>query len=307
MRHDLSASVTTTRLRDPATAEPSREARMSLTPVPRRCRRAVAALALLAVVAGCEWSNPLEEKSEAAAGPVVPVTSAGPTKSAPSAAACLQPAERAKGIRFHSGSGVDLAGVVLGNGPTGVVLVHQADSDLCQMVPYGRALVGLGYRVIAFDLNGNGASPAAASGPAEPHLDLDVAAAVGVLRGQGVGKIALVGASLGGLAAITAATEIRPPVAAVVSLSNPAELSGMDATRSAKQLLVPSLFVVAGEDAAARDVRAVYDATKASDRHLEEVAGSGHGIALLDETAEADASYLRALIQKFLYDHATGP
>src|SRR3954451_5233796 len=68
------------------------------------------------------------------------------------AAACLAADEVRTGqLSFASADGSALQGVLIGNGPVGVVLAHQSGADLCQWKPYAYALSRQGYRVLVFN------------------------------------------------------------------------------------------------------------------------------------------------------------
>jgi dienelactone hydrolase len=177
--------------------------------------------------------------------------------------------------------------VVLGQGRTGVVLGHQAGSDLCEWMPRARALARSGRQVLAFDFGPSG------------HIKQDMLAAAAELRRRGVTRMVLVGSSMGGTAAIAAAAEITPPVAGVVSLSGPEEYRGADAATAAPKLRVPVLFVVAHDDPPfADDARALYKAVPGHDKRLLILQGGGHGTSLLefgDQAARVRAELVRFL------------
>ena len=139
-------------------------------------------------------------------------------------------------------------------------------------------MAGLGYRAMAFDFNGAGSSDFTG------HLgDQDVADAVSYLRGQGVTRVFLMGASRGGTAVVTAGARIAPPVDGVISLSAPAAFAGMNAREAAATLTAPVLYICAEFDTSFVDhARELYDLSKASkDRRLKITYGSQHGVALL--------------------------
>jgi len=217
---------------------------------------------------------------------------------------CLTPAEHVGGIRFDSGSGATLTGVVLGHGVRGVVMVHGQHGDVCEWLPYARVLVGLGYRILLFDLNGFGASGTSPDGPAQPHYDLDTAAAVGRLRVFGVARVVLVGSEFGGLAAVLAAADVRPPVDGVVDLSGPSAVSGMDGLAAAARLRVPALFVVGEDDPWLGETSQVYRADRFGDRRLAVVPGPEHGLNLVDPAANPGAGAVRELVETFLRAHS---
>jgi len=209
------------------------------------------------------------------------------------AAACFPTSAHAKVVHFPNAEGTRLVGWELGRGPRGVVLAHQYGGDACQWDDYAPALAKRGYHVLAFDFHGNGLSPAGSG-----ENDIDVSAAAAKLRALGARKVVLIGASMGGTAVLSAAAQIEPPPAAVVSLSGPAsfDLTSVDAT--VPKLKMPKLFVVGASDVQfADDARDLY--RRAHDpRQLVVVKTADHGVDLLDDPPAAraiDATLRRAL------------
>jgi pimeloyl-ACP methyl ester carboxylesterase len=239
-------------------------------------RRRLAALLLGSglLVAGCGGGGSGGDGPGAAPA----TTAAAPAK------ACLEGGEQA--FSFPAADGTT-TGVVLGQGRTGVVLGHQAGSDLCEWLPRARALAKQGRQVLAFDFG--------------PSADIgkDMVAAAAELRRRGVTRMVLVGSSMGGTAAIAAAAEITPPVAGVVSLSGPEEYQGADAASAAPRLRVPVLFIVAEDDPPFDDdARALYQAVPGHDKRLVVLEGGGHGTSLLEFGDQAVR--VRAELDRFL-------
>jgi pimeloyl-ACP methyl ester carboxylesterase len=227
-----------------------------------------------------------------------------PASPIPVGGACLTAQERAGAVYFASRSGAELAGVVLGAGRAGVVMAHGPHGDVCELVPYARILVGLGYRVLAFDFNGYGASGIGPEYPARGHLDRDVAAATAELRAKGVDKVILLGSEFGGLGALIAAADVRPPVAGVVDLSGPNQLAGMDGLAAAARLTAPALFVVSERDPWVDEVRAAYAAASHSQRRLEVTPADGmHALNMVDPRMDPYARHVRNVIEDFIRQH----
>jgi dienelactone hydrolase len=146
----------------------------------------------------------------------------------------------------------------------------------------------------------------------------DLDAAVAELRRRGVTRVALVGASMGAAAVLIAGTRVRPPVAAVVSLSgepDPTNLVGgipLHAGAVVDQLRVPTMFVVATHDnyASVAETRAMYRAVKAGDKRLEVLSGDFdglHGWALLKNPATGEEfGPVAAKVAAFLTAHTRG-
>jgi pimeloyl-ACP methyl ester carboxylesterase len=265
-----------------------------------RYRRAgLVLLAVTLLAAGCGGTGevgPTRQASTSSASTLA----AAPSTAVATAKSCLQDAEQDQVFRFATTAGATLVGVVLGSGRTGLVVGHQVGSDLCEWLPQAREFASRGYRVLAFDFAGFGDSQSG-SGP-DARADTDVVAAAEQLRRRGAAQIVLIGSSMGGTAVLSAATQIRPPVAGVVSLSGPASFQGVDAGAAVSRLRVPVLLVAGADDQPfVNDARAMYRAAPVRDKRLLVVPGSGHGTSLL-ESGE-DAPRVLAAVRGFVADH----
>jgi pimeloyl-ACP methyl ester carboxylesterase len=171
-------------------------------------------------------------------------------------------------IRF-SRPGGQVDGVVLGAGAFGVVLAHQSNGDLCQWLPYGRRLQGMGRQVLAFDYSG-------------ADIGGDVVAAAAELTRRGATRILLVGASMGGTAVLAAAVPAPPGVVGVASLSGSSMIGRVGAMGSVRQLTIPALFMAQEQDADfATDARALYEACGSPRKQLDVRPGVSHGVELV--------------------------
>ena len=192
---------------------------------------------------------------------------------------CLEPGEAPVDLRASDGARIHA--VVVGSGHVAVVLVHQYGSSHCEFMPFARELAGLGYRALAIDLRGNGASFALRG--SGTRFDRDVAAVVAHLRASGATSIKLVGASMGGTAVLTAAASISPRVDGVVSLSSPARYNGLDALHAVKRSRVPVRFVVGALDRRfVQDGRTLMRAARVRDKAILRLPGAAHGSSLLE-------------------------
>ena len=191
--------------------------------------------------------------------------------------ACIQPGDTP--VRMKTSDGVALYGLEVGTGTTGVVLGHQYFSDHCEFMALARELAGLGYRALSIDFRGNGLSSSGRSN----RLDLDVAAAVGRLRADGATRVKLVGASMGGTAALVAGSWIRPAVDGIVSLSGPYYFRGMNALRAVKRSKVPVRFLVSRDDRPfAANATELVRTAAARDKAILRYTAAGHGSSILD-------------------------
>jgi pimeloyl-ACP methyl ester carboxylesterase len=217
---------------------------------------------------------------------------------------CLTSSERAAAVSFRAADGTRLAGVLLGSGSRTVVLAHEFGADLCSWLPYGRTLVGEGYRVLAIDLRGFGSSGSAPAQAAD-RFDRDVAAAAKLLRRGGARRIVLAGGSIGGAAVLVAASAIRPSVDGVISLSSPARNPDVNALAAVRKLGAPVLFINGKDDpiVPASDARRLYRAAGSRDKRLVILSGSSHGSALL---SGSDGARARSTLDSFIAAHTRG-
>jgi dienelactone hydrolase len=190
----------------------------------------------------------------------------------------------AQEVFFQSSKGERVVGAVLGDGEIGVILAHKVSSDLCEWLPYATRLRDTGRRVLIFDF---GSDPVA-----------DVVGAAAELRRQGVTKLVLVGASMGGTASLVASSIITPPVSGVASLSGPKNYAGMDAMAASKRLTVRVLYMAAqGDEDFAVDARTMYASSPSVHKQLVILPGAEHGSDLLVANSAEQA---RTALEQFI-------
>jgi alpha-beta hydrolase superfamily lysophospholipase len=204
----------------------------------------------------------------------------------------------AKPVHFGAGGATNLAGLIGGTGTAGVVLAHQAEADLCQWILGFNELIGKGYKVLAFDFHGHGASESSEAG-----FDDDVVAAAATLRADGATSIVLIGASMGGTFSVAAAPKITPPVAGVVSVSAPLAYGGVSAQQAAPTVAVPVLYVANENDGIIGDAAAELKAASTASPDAQALVTSGaiHGVPLVIEGGDAK---IRAALFAFLAKYA---
>jgi esterase/lipase len=196
-------------------------------------------------------------------------------------------------VRFMTDDGIDLTGEIRGSGGAGVVLAHAFPADRRSWSEFADFLRGKGYVTLTFDFRGYGDS----TGETDvPEIWRDVLAATSLLRDRGADRIVVVGASMGGTAALIAAA--RADVAGVVTLSAPTTFMGLSAP---PEVLAgvdePKLFVAADGDASAPEsAQALYEQSSGAKR-VEIVNGSEHGTELLES---GQAEVVRNLVLQFL-------
>lgn len=248
-------------------------------------------------------------------GPAATTPAGAPSGTAQGAGAartrCGPPQTGATLVSFTAPDGTGLDGVMVGSGTTGVVLVHQSQpDDLCGFWPFATYLAAHHVRAFAIDLRCFGRS-ACPSGAAAGQVLQDVAAAATELRRRGATTVAVVGASMGGAAALIAGTRIRPPLAAVVSLSgetDPTDLVGipLDAGAATPQLRVPTMLVVATHDqyVSVEQTRTMYGTIRTDDKRLVVLSGAfdtRHGLELL--TSDGGFTSVAAQVLAFVTTH----
>jgi pimeloyl-ACP methyl ester carboxylesterase len=196
-------------------------------------------------------------------------------------------------VRFDAPDGPELAGEMRGRGETGVVLAHMFPADRTSWDPFAELLAERGYRVLNFDFRGFGDS----SGSRDiSMLGQDVLAAVEEVRRRGAIRMVVIGASMGGTAALVAAS--RAELDGVVTLSAPSTFMGIAAPPEVVQAVAePKLFIAAqGDGQAAATAQGFYNDASGAKR-LEIVNGSEHGTELLEG---GQAEVVRRLILDFL-------
>ena len=213
---------------------------------------------------------------------------------------CLTRVERRKAFWFRAADHTRLAGVVLGKGLRGVVLAHMGSGNICNWFPYARTLARSGFHVMAFDFRTYGISDIPALQANARRYDLDVIAAVKVLRRRGARGIVLAGGSLGAGAVVVVAAQLKPPVQGVISLSAPLQVWDFDISAAARELRVPALFVAAADDGEfPDDARSLYGESSAPDKQLLVVPRGGHGTNLVRGVAA-----VRNAVTAFFVAHA---
>jgi len=153
----------------------------------------------------------------------------------------LAPAQ--KTVSFKTDDGGVILADVYGSGDRGVVLAHGGRFNKESWKPQAQQLAAAGFRVLAIDFRGYGAS----HGPGEKDFyhapfQLDVLAAVRYLRAAGAKSVSVVGGSFGGSAAGDASIASQPgEIERIVML-------GGAPSGPAEKLKSASLFIVARDD-----------------------------------------------------------
>jgi alpha-beta hydrolase superfamily lysophospholipase len=204
---------------------------------------------------------------------------------------------------LRTADGVRLYAVEAGTGSTVIVLAHEGRADLCgSWLPYAARLVRSGFRTLMFDFRGNGRSESVAD-PEALRLDRDLEAAVARAWAGGTRRVFLIGASLGGAAAVQNGASLR--VNGIVSLSGTRIWPGFGINHYASlpRLRVPFLYLGTTDDSAApaNEARDIYARVGSRDKRIVLYRGSLHGTAFVEYAPFAPQA--RALILRWLRTH----
>jgi pimeloyl-ACP methyl ester carboxylesterase len=211
-------------------------------------------------------------------------------------------------VTFRSADGVRLAGRLFGNpdlARTGVVFAHMLPADQSSWFAFADRVAGEGYLALTFDFRGYcpGGDAGCSEGDKNVSADAtDLAAAVAFLRSRGVQTVAVVGASMGGTAALIVAADQGERIAAVITLSAPQSIEGLVAGPDVLARISAATLFLAGEGdgAAASAAQAFSDQAHAPSR-VEIVTSDDHGTALV---TGSQAEIVRNLILSELAQYA---
>jgi dienelactone hydrolase len=186
-------------------------------------------------------------------------------------------------VTFRASDGVRIAGRLFGDGPVGVVLGHSIDGDQTEWWNVAEVVADAGHASLAIDFRGY--CPGDAAGCSEDGSTgdawRDLLAGAKFLRGRGLREIVLIGASMGGTASVLAASNARPSLSGVITLSAPTACCGMEVDRSIVAAVgAPMLFLAGRFDGEApRSARALARWAETSGESL--ILGTGeHGTDL---------------------------
>jgi pimeloyl-ACP methyl ester carboxylesterase len=209
-------------------------------------------------------------------------------------------------VMFESIDGVQLAGRLFGpdTATAGVVLSHMQPADQSSWFDFADQLGEMGYRALTFDFRGY--CPGGDAGCSEGSKDTaaiwqDVAGAAGFLRTQGVRRMGLVGASMGGTASLVYASQSGSAIDAVVTLSAPDAIDGLTAGPDVLQAVDAAKLFIAGnvDGNAAAAAQAFYDES-VQPKRLEILPTADHGTDLLEGN---QGENVRTLITSWLQQH----
>jgi pimeloyl-ACP methyl ester carboxylesterase len=201
--------------------------------------------------------------------------------------------------------GIELAAAEWGEGPRGIVLLHQRAANLCGWWEYAGELAEHGFHLLAIDFRGNGMS---VGGAAADDLTLDAVAAVQWLKAAGAETVVLMGASMGATAAMVTVGRNPELVDGLVTLSLPPPIDVTDGNgpepttpQAAAPLVdIPLLMCWATRDGSAVDPQPLIDAAPTATKQVVTREGTAHGWGLLlDGAADVRPEVLTFLDQLF--------
>jgi pimeloyl-ACP methyl ester carboxylesterase len=210
----------------------------------------------------------------------------------------LAPCMAQETVRFATDDGGSIVADLYPGGRRAVILAHGGRFNRQSWKPQAELLQQAGYRVLAPDFRGFGESTGPGSeNPLAAPLHLDLIAAARYLRSQGAEFIAIVGGSMGGMAAGDAVMNSKPgEIQRVVFLSAPASLSDGDLSRITGR----KLFITARDDLYGSGnprlvkIQADYESLPPP-RELLVVDGAAHAQALFD--SEQSAQVLNTILR----------
>lgn len=168
-----------------------------------------------------------------------------------------------------------------------IIFLHSFRGDQSDWYVLAHTLTTSGRAsTLTFDFRGYGAS--GGDRAIDDTLVTDVAAAVAYGHELGYRSIVLIGASMGGTAAIIAASR-DPAIEGVIALSPPARFAGLDAVAAIRERKPLFAMIAARGDESAMDSMSTLAGTVGLiPRYRSVVSGEAHGAALLESTAGTD-------------------
>jgi len=265
----------------------SRECRSAMTVVDLlrwRCLLWAVAALLLAACGAAEAPDRSPEASPAVVAAL------------PSATGTAGPSSVGSPVSFVTEDNVVVKGHLYGTGRTAVVFAHMFPNDQRAWAGFAAEVAGQGYSALTFDFRGFGET----GGQKDvSRIDRDLVAAVRFLRERDYDRVVLVGASMGGTAALKVAArdDLSDVIGGVVAVSAAESFRGLVARDDVSRISVPVLFVASeGDDAAARSLESLFE--RAGDFGQRQLfSGSAHGTGLLEGEHTVE---FKALVLDFL-------
>ncbi|MET0800030.1 MAG: alpha/beta fold hydrolase [Actinomycetota bacterium] len=198
------------------------------------------------------------------------------------------PPAGSEAVSFTTADGVEIDGRLFGDpgSSAGVVLAHMQPADQTSWYGFAETLADEGYRALTFNFRGycpGGEAGCSGGETDQAQLWQDVEAAAGFLRSKGVPRIGVIGASMGGTAALVAASQPGSRIGSAATLSAPMSIGALTVTpEQLSSTGAAKLFVAGNGDAvAAEAAQQLYDLSIPPKR-VEIFPSEDHGTDLLE-------------------------
>jgi pimeloyl-ACP methyl ester carboxylesterase len=191
-------------------------------------------------------------------------------------------------VVFRTADGVKLAGRVFGpeDAAAGVVMAHGLSLDQSSWFTFADRLGDAGYRALTFNFRGY--CPGDERGCSGGDKDVgstpqDLSAAVREVRSDGARRVAILGSSMGGTAALVASSALGDRIEALVALSAPTQIEDLAAGPDVLQAVTAAKLFLAGtgDGTAALAAEAFFEQSLQPKRY-ELLTTDDHGVAMLE-------------------------
>lgn len=194
-------------------------------------------------------------------------------------------------VTFTTADGVTLQGTLYGNGTTAVILSTMGAQRQETWAPFAREIAAHGYLALTYNFR-YWVSETKMQDDLRDKAAEDLRAAVAFARQQGAQRVVLVGASLGALASLKAASDSKP--AAVVIMAAPfgpfPALPSLQVDKADLQVITaPKLFINTEHDEGGftESTQKMFEVAP-DPKELHIYPGSAHGTDLFDTDQSAD-------------------
>lgn len=221
--------------------------------------------------------RPVSPERSPVASPTLPPL---PTAAAPGEATAA-PSATGLAVSFITEDNLTIKGRLFGSGDMAIVFAHMYPNDQRAWWGFASEVGGRGYAALTFDFRGYGETGGSQD---IARIDRDLIAAVRYLRERGYQRVVLVGASMGGTAALKVAArdEFDELVAGAVAVSAPESFRGLVARDDVGNIEAPVLFVASeGDGSAADSLESLYERTSGF-KERQVYTGDAHGTELLE-------------------------
>ncbi len=207
-------------------------------------------------------------------------------------------------VNLQTTDGISLSAEDVGSGETGVLLVHHKGRTKEDWDAFQKKAASRGFKVVAVDLRGHGAS---AGGKDDfTKMSADVDAGVAYLKNAGAKRIAVVGAELGANVALESAKD-NADVNTVILLSASLVSSGLKSGPALEAYGDRPVLIVASEENAYHAKSAAYLEGKAKGQyHIEMLNGAGAGTKMLTRDPNLEGIVMSWLNDTFFLTTAEG-